>query len=109
MEIIERKENKLLNRVEISFRWNHAGTPTPSRIDMLNAIASVEPGSKKDLIVVKNVQTRFGLGQTTGMGIIYNSAEAMTVEPKYIIGRFGGSTEESSEQPSNEDVSGGEE
>ena len=109
MEVIERKENKLLNRVEISFRWNHTGTSTPSRTDMLNAIASVEPGSKSDLIVVKNVQTRFGVGQTTGLGIVYNSAEAMSVEPKYIRERFGGSDSGESEDAPEADVSGGEE
>ena len=31
MEIIDRKENPLLNRVEIEFRWNHEGAATPSR------------------------------------------------------------------------------
>ena len=56
MEIIERKENPLLNRVEIEFRWNHEGSPTPSRMDMLNSIASIEPGSKRDLIVIKKCQ-----------------------------------------------------
>ena len=109
MEIIEKKENKLLNRVEISFRWDHTGTPTPSKEDMLNAIAKKEKVEKTELIVVKNVQTRFGVGQTTGLGIIYKSAEAMTVEPKYIRERFGGSDSGGSEDSPEEDVSGGEE
>ena len=38
MEIIDRKENPLLNRVEIEFRWNHEGKATPSRVDMLNEL-----------------------------------------------------------------------
>ena len=44
MEIIERKENPLLNRIEIEFRCNHEGAPTPSRAELLNGIASIEPG-----------------------------------------------------------------
>ncbi|MDP6869819.1 MAG: hypothetical protein QGI21_03495 [Candidatus Poseidoniaceae archaeon] len=113
MEIIERKENKLLNRVELSFRWNHSGSPTPTRSDMLNAISSVEPGSKKDLIVIKNVVTRFGVAQTTGTGLVYNSAEAMTVEPQYIAKRYENlrttKPASSDEKATSGDVSGGEE
>ena len=29
MEIVERMENKLLNRVEIKFSWRHSGKATP--------------------------------------------------------------------------------
>ena len=88
MEIIDRKENPLLNRVEIEFRWNHEGSATPSRADMLNGIASIEPGSNRDLIVLKHVNTRFGMGSTTGVGLVYADEESMKVEPEYIYKRF---------------------
>lgn len=113
MEIIDRKENPLLNRVEIEFRWNHEGAATPSRADMLNGIASIEPGSNRDLIVIKNVNTRFGIGSTTGLGIVYADKESMKVEPDYMRERF--SEYHSSSAPSQDDakqssgVSGGEE
>ena len=115
MEIIDRKENPLLNRVEIEFRWNHEGSPTPSRADMLNGIASIEPGSNKDLIVIKNVKTRFGVGSTTGLGLVYSDANSMKVEPGYIHERYSGlrsstetpaeegDTEEQAEQESADD------
>ena len=90
MEIIDRKENPLLNRVEIEFRWNHEGKATPSRVDMLNEIASREPDSNRDLIVIKNVNTRFGQSSTTGLGIVYADAESMKVEPDYMHARFSG-------------------
>ena len=90
MEIIDRKENPLLNRVEIEFRWNHEGKATPSRVDMLNGIATIEPGSNRDLIVIKNVNTRFGQSSTTGLGIVYADAESMKVEPDYMHARFSG-------------------
>ena len=90
MEIIDRKENPLLNRVEIEFRWNHEGAATPSRQDMLNAIASIEPGSNRDLIVIKNVNTRFGTGSTTGLGIVYSDEKSMKVEPDYMLARYEG-------------------
>ena len=90
MEIIDRKENPLLNRVEIEFRWNHEGKATPSRVDMLNGIASIEPGSNRDLIVIKDVNTRFGQSSTTGLGIVYADADSMKVEPDYMHARFSG-------------------
>lgn len=105
MEIIERKENPLLNRVEIEFRWNHEGLPTPSRTDMLNSIASVEPGANRDLIVIKNVNTRFGMSSTTGLGFVYADEESMKVEPKYIHERFAEmrtSSESETDEPSVE-------
>ena len=90
MEIIDRKENPLLNRVEIEFRWSHEGSATPSRVDMLNGIASIEPGSNRELIVIKNVKTRFGLGSTTGLGLVYADETSMKVEPEYMHSRYSG-------------------
>ena len=110
MEIIDRKENPLLNRVEIEFRWNHEGSPTPSRVEMLNGIASIEPGANRDLIVIKNVKTRFGMGSTTGLGLVYADKESMKVEPSYMHERYAemrAAEPESAEEST--DVSGGEE
>ena len=112
MEITDRIENPLLNRVELSFKWNHHGAPTPSRNEMLSQLASIEPGANRDLIVIKDVVTRFGVATTTGVGLVYESEEAMSVEPDYIIKRHGGSDESSDEgkpAAAKEDVSGGEE
>ncbi len=113
MEIIDRKENPLLNRVEIEFRWNHEGAATPSRTDMLNAVASIEPGSNRDLIVIKDVNTRFGIGSTTGLGLVYADKESMKVEPNYMHERFSElrAAEPEPEAPAQEstDNSGGEE
>tara|TARA_A100001234_G_scaffold199706_1_gene191212 strand:- start:282 stop:614 length:333 start_codon:yes stop_codon:yes gene_type:complete len=110
MEIIDRKENPLLNRVEIEFRWNHEGSPTPSRVEMLNGIASIEPGANRDLIVIKNVKTRFGMGSTTGLGLVYADQESMKVEPNYMHERYAemrAAEPESAKESA--DVSGGEE
>jgi len=60
MEIIERKENPLLNRVELRFRWEHSTESTPTLAEMVAAAAKAEPGSKKELTFVKDVSTRYG-------------------------------------------------
>ncbi|MAQ04863.1 MAG: hypothetical protein CMA50_03445 [Euryarchaeota archaeon] len=87
MEIIERKENPLLNRVEITFRWEHSKAATPTLSEMVAAAAKAEPGSKKELTFVKEVNTRFGRSQTTGIALIYGNSEAATLEPEYVHNR----------------------
>ena len=84
MEIVSRKENKLLNRVEINFRWHHEGNSTPSRKAVIELVKTLEPGSNPDCIVVKECNTRFGQPLTTGLAFIYGDASSMTVEPKFI-------------------------
>ena len=84
MEIINRKENPLLNRVELSFRWEHSSDATPTLAEMVAAAAKAEPGAKVDLVFVKNVNTRYGRPQTTGLALIYGAASAAKVEPEFI-------------------------
>jgi small subunit ribosomal protein S24e len=87
MEIVNRTENKILNRVEISFKWQHIGKSTPSRKDVMDLVKTLEPGSNPELIVVKDCSTRFGQPLTTGLAFIYSTEDAMKVEPDYILKR----------------------
>jgi ribosomal protein S24E len=89
MEILDRKENSLLDRVEISFKWRHVGNATPSRDDLLNMAKSMEPGASKECIIIKDVNTRFGQPLTTGVAHIYGKKASMIVEPKYMLERHG--------------------
>jgi ribosomal protein S24E len=98
MEIIDRKENSLLDRVEISFRWRHVGNPTPSRDELLNMAKSMEPGASKECIIIKDVNTRFGQPLTTGVAHIYGKKDSMIVEPKYMLERHGMKTDSSEEK-----------
>ena len=84
MEVIERKENPLLDRVEIRFLWNHDNSPTPSLKEMVAAAARAEPGAKQDLVFVKEVSTRYGRPQTTGLALVYGSSESAALESKYV-------------------------
>ena len=87
MEIIERKENTLLGRVEIFFALNHANAPTPSLSKMIEMVMKLEPRSKKNLIYIKDVNTRFGMARTNGLALIYESEEDANLEPDYIKSR----------------------
>ena len=84
MDIVERMENKLLNRVEIKFSWRHSGKATPSRREVMDLVKTLEPKSNPEYIVIKDCNTRFGQPLTTGMAYIYENEESMKVEPEYI-------------------------
>ena len=66
MEILERKDNPLLKRVEIKFVWNHPGEGTPTRKDMVIAAAKSEPNADRKLTYIKDVRTVYGKGRTEG-------------------------------------------
>ena len=125
MEIVDRKENSLLSRIEIRFQLRHEQLATPSRSNLRSKVASLEPGSSASNVIVKDVITRFGQPLTTGLAFIYDSPEAMQIEPQYILDRHGVATEDAPaekkapakvpdvappvEIETEEDVSGGEE
>ena len=87
MEVIDRKENSILNRVEISWQWRHVGAPTPTRNEIIAAVVKLEPGATKDKVLVKSVSTRFGQPLTTGNAFIYADRADLEKEPKYILER----------------------
>ena len=99
MEIIERKENILLDRVEIHFSWRHEGRSTPSRDELLAMVKTLEPSSDKGNIIVKDVNTRFGQPTTTGVAHVYGNKDSMSVEPKYILERHGMLSKTSADVP----------
>ena len=90
MEIIDRKENPILNRVELAWQWRHTGAPTPTRNEIIDAVVRMEPGATKDRVLVKSVSTRFGQPLTTGSAFVYGDRADLEKEPKYILERHGG-------------------
>ena len=114
MEITNRKENALLNRVEIEWQWRHTGQSTPSRYEMVAAVTKLEPGSTMARILIKEVDTRFGQPLTTGTAYIYGSREDLEKSPKYILERHAElappaveATEEAAEEAADDDSSDG--
>lgn len=87
MQVIERKDNPLLNRVEIKFVWDHPNSPTPDLSQMVSAAAKSEPGAREELVFIKDVSTRFGMPRTSGLALIYSSKEASKIEPDFIVER----------------------
>ena len=56
MDIVNRTENKLLNRVEIDFKWSHKGSKTPSKKEIMDLVKTLEPGSNPDYICCQELQ-----------------------------------------------------
>jgi len=88
MDVTNRKENNLLNRVEIEFSIKHGQKATPSRREMIDLVVKTEPGSKAELIILKRVNTRFGQALTTGFAHVYSDEESLkSTEMEYMIKR----------------------
>jgi small subunit ribosomal protein S24e len=86
IQIIEDKNNPLLNRREVVFKVNHESA-TPSRKSIVDRIAATM-NSKEGLVIVDNLRTEFGKRETIGYAKIYETAErANQVERTHITER----------------------
>lgn len=82
IEIIDRRENPLLSRVEVRFRVNHPDEKTPQRDTVRDALASILDATK-DRIVIDNMKPQFGMPVCIGYAKIYESKDkAIAIERK---------------------------
>jgi len=85
LEVLQKKENLLLKRVEVRFKAIHKGEPTPTR-DSLRAFLAKELKATKDIVVIDHQASSFGKYETLGYAKIYKSKEeAASVERKHIL------------------------
>jgi len=83
IEILEERENPLLNRKEVRFRVEYKGK-TPAFGEMRNEfIKSVN--SDKKLTIVDSVNSEFGSQSVLGYAKVYKDEESMNVEPEYRV------------------------
>jgi small subunit ribosomal protein S24e len=86
-EIVSRKENPLLKRIEIQFKVVHHGEGTPQRDTVKEEIAKLAK-APKDRVVIDHMDSQFGTTHTLGYAKIYDSKEdALAFEKKHILGR----------------------
>ena len=95
MEILERKDNPLLNR----WRSNSQESPRrgyPNSKDMV--IAAAKSSQMRTRInFIKDVRTVFGKGRTEGYALIYADKASASIEPDYVSDRHKGLFEEPNE------------
>lgn len=88
-EIVNRKENPFLDRVEIEFCTRHPNEPTPTRDVLKEELAKIAK-AKKELVIIDGVHSEFGKPETKGYAKVYKSKEtALSVERKHILIRNG--------------------
>jgi small subunit ribosomal protein S24e len=82
--IKEQKENKILNRTQITASMVFEGS-TPSRQDVQKELAKLAK-TKEDLTIIKDIQNIFGTCKATITANVYENEEAMfAVERKNLV------------------------
>jgi small subunit ribosomal protein S24e len=85
INIIEKKENKVLNRNEVKFDCIYAGEATPKTLDVKSKLVSLL-STKKNLIVIDSLQPYFGEARAAGYTKIYDTREDLeSIEPENTI------------------------
>jgi small subunit ribosomal protein S24e len=89
IEVISKKENPLLDRMEVNFKITHPKDITPKRKEVRDEIATLLK-VKKDRIVIDHMNSEFGKPETIGYAKIYGSKEnALQIETKAVLKRNG--------------------
>src|SRR5438094_8203563 len=85
LEVLQREENPLRKRVEITFRATHKAEPTTTR-DALRAFLAKELKATKDIVVIDFQASTFGRYETVGAAKVYKTKEeALAVERKHSL------------------------
>lgn len=102
IELLEKKEQPLLARIEVSFRITHPKEPTPKRDAVREGLAE-QMKVKKSCVIVDNMKADFGKSETIGFAKIYKTdKEAKAIERKHILIRNKLEMEESNKSEDKE-------
>ena len=87
IEIVDKKENQLLDRTEVTFRASHAKEGTPQREMVREKLASMLKATK-ERVIVDSMDSEFGKMETVGYAKIYRTKEAaMKYEREHVLVR----------------------
>ncbi len=87
VEIIEKTENPLFKRTEVKFKADHAGGPTPKRLDVRAQLAT-QLGVAEELIVIEKLASTHGHQIASGIARAYSSREQLEgLESKFLLQR----------------------
>ena len=89
LDVVGKNENKLMDRVEVSFRTEHIGEASPNRDAVRTALASTL-GVPKERVVISDMESEYGKGASEGYAKVYNTPEsAKKHEKNYALVRNG--------------------
>ena len=87
IEIFEKKENVLFDRTEIKFYCLYEGEATPKILDVKSKLVALLD-TKKELIVVDNLQPGYGEPKATGYAKVYGrESSLLDVEKPSVIAK----------------------
>ena len=83
--IIDKKENQVLNRTEVSFKIEHEQEATPSREVVIAKVAAML-NAETDRTILKEIKSHFGVQESAGkVNLYYTAEDALKFEPKHIL------------------------
>jgi small subunit ribosomal protein S24e len=84
--ILSEDENPMLHRTDVRFRVSHAEA-TPDRLGVRDSLAA-RLGKDADEVVIRSLDTKFGMRTTLGEAKVYESADRATdVEQDHVLER----------------------
>jgi len=87
IDIINKKENKALDRTEVKFDCVYDGEATPKILAVKSKLVALL-NTKKDLIVVDSLQPRYGETKADGYAKIYGSTESLAdIETEHVLAK----------------------
>jgi len=87
IEIVDKKENPLLDRTEVKFKASHATEGTPQREVVREKLASMLKATK-ERVIVDSMDSAFGKMETIGYAKVYKSKDsAMKYEREHVLVR----------------------
>ncbi|KAH9385379.1 small subunit ribosomal protein S24e [Nematocida major] len=88
IKILEKKQNPLLDRMELSLSIYHPTCGTPDKKDVAKLL-SEQLNSSIDNIIVRDCYTKFGTHIATATAKIYNKKSSLeTIEHKFVLNRI---------------------
>ena len=87
IEFIEEKENKLFNRKEIKFYVDYDGEATPKILNIKSKLVALLY-TKKELLVVDNVQPHYGEPKALGYAKVYETVDDLKyIETNHVLAK----------------------
>jgi len=87
IEILDKKENELLDRTEVRFKASHAKEGTPQREVIREKLAGMLKATK-ERVIVDAMDSEFGKMETIGYAKVYKTKEAaMKFEREHVLVR----------------------
>ncbi len=85
IELLEKKDQPLLLRIDITFKITHPNERTPKRAEVREELAN-QMNLKKSSIIIDNMKAVFGKPETLGYAKVYKSdKDAKEMERKHIL------------------------